>query len=80
MIVYDYEGYGCSDGLAKNDVFFRDLMNVYIYAHQYYDGQNIFLFGDSCVNFFLSLAPSGERPDMSGRLPSVEGTQVQSLH
>lgn len=25
-------------------------MNVYIYAHQYYDGRNIFLFGDSCMS------------------------------
>lgn len=47
VICYDYEGYGCSDGQAKNGHFFRDLMNVYIFSRQFYDGKNIFFFGDS---------------------------------
>lgn len=47
IICYDYEGYGCSDGRAKNGNFFRDLMNVYIFARQFYEGKNIFFYGDS---------------------------------
>ena len=56
VICYDYEGYGCSDGQAKNGNFFRDLMNVYIFARQFYEGKNIFFFGDSSM-WFLANVP-----------------------
>lgn len=37
-------------------------MNVYIYAHQYYEGRNIFLFGDSRTRKSLSLSLVGSVP------------------
>lgn len=47
IIIYDYEGYGWSEGVAKNDSLTRDLSAVYDYARQYFQGKDIFMVGES---------------------------------
>ena len=47
IIIYDYEGYGCSDGITHCKDLTRDLAAVYDYATQFYKGKDIFLMGES---------------------------------
>ena len=48
VIIYDYEGFGCSDGVASSGSLSSDLKAVYDYATQFFEGRNIFFLGESC--------------------------------
>lgn len=49
IVIYDYEGFGCSDGIAKCDSLTRDLSAVYDYTRQFFHGRDIFLVGESSI-------------------------------
>lgn len=47
VIIYDYEGFGCSDGVATSSALTPNLRAVYDYAIQFFEGRNIFFLGES---------------------------------
>ena len=49
IIIYDYEGFGCSNGVATFHSLTRDLSAVYDYARQFFHGKDIFLIGESSM-------------------------------
>lgn len=51
IILYDYEGFGCSKGVAKCDRLTRDLSAVYSYAREFFHGKDIFFIGESSRTF-----------------------------
>lgn len=59
VIVYDYEGYGFSDGCHTEDALFRDIEAVFAYALGCYCPGSIFLYGESSTLFFQSLCVVG---------------------
>ena len=46
-VIYDYEGYGCSDGEARGTNLPRDLRCVYDYVRTLFAGKDIYLAGES---------------------------------
>ena len=46
-VIYDYEGYGCSDGVAHGSNLPRDLRCVYDYVRTLFAGKDIYLAGES---------------------------------
>ena len=59
VIVYDYEGYGFSDGYHTEDALFRDIEAVFAYALGCYYPDSIFLYGESSTLFSHSLCVVG---------------------
>ena len=59
VIVYDYEGYGFSDGCHTEDALFRDIEAVFAYALGCYYPDSIFLYGESSTLFSHSLCVVG---------------------
>ena len=49
FICYDYEGYGLSTGDAHGACLSRDLQVVYQYARQFFQGKEIYLYGESSI-------------------------------
>ena len=47
VIIYDYEGFGCSDGVATSSALTPNLRAVYDYAIQFFEGRIIFFLGES---------------------------------
>lgn len=47
VIVYDYEGYGYSDGYPSESAMMRDLEVVFQYALGTFSPKHIFLYGES---------------------------------
>lgn len=54
VLVYDYEGYGYSDGCYSEVSMCRDLEEVFKYALGIYPSDHIFLYGESSI-FGISL-------------------------
>ena len=53
IILYDYEGYGYSDGKSTESAIKRDLEAVFKYALGLYRSEQIFLYGESSMEFEL---------------------------
>ena len=47
VILYDYEGYGYSDGSPSEEAMLRDLDVVFQYALGSFSPKHIFLYGES---------------------------------
>lgn len=58
IIMYDYEGFGCSNGVATYQSLTRDLFAVYDFARQFFQGKDIFLIGESSMVLFNSVKSS----------------------
>lgn len=51
ILIYDYEGYGYSDGKSTEYAIKRDLEAVFKYALGLYRSEHIFLYGESSMYF-----------------------------
>ena len=56
VIIYDYEGYGYSDGSPSEAAMIRDLEVVFKYALGTFSSKHIFLYGESS-KFLSRIAP-----------------------
>ena len=55
VIIYDYEGYGFSDGYNTEEALYCDIEAVFAYALGCYYPNSIFLYGESSMLSFPSL-------------------------
>lgn len=51
ILLYDYEGYGYSDGKSTECAIKRDLEAVFKYALGLYRSEQIFLYGESSMEY-----------------------------
>lgn len=56
VIIYDYEGYGYSDGSPSEAAMLRDLELVFKFALGAFSPKHIFLYGESST-FFVRIGP-----------------------